>query len=86
MSDTLSTHNDTCACCGKPIMDIPHAGVRKCDACGKHVCSRCASKMKLHHVKHYTSVSVLCVCTECSKKMQEQGNLPINPYTYIGGY
>ena len=85
-SQTEEAFKNRCVVCGEPIPQATTVSLSTCEICGGIVCQSCRGKMSTHYTKYGVGKSFINVCPNCSSKLQDKGNKPINPYTFLGGY
>ena len=84
MNDTTeNAFKNRCVICGDLIPGATSGSLATCGICGRTACQMCSGKMHMHHMR---VEGTIMVCPECSSKLQDKGNKPINPYGYLGGF
>ena len=84
MSDpTDEAFKNRCVVCGERVPMASASSPGMCQICGGLVCPTCLGRLVLHHMKYDGTIRV---CPNCSSRLQDKGNKPINPFQFLGGY
>lgn len=84
MNDTTdNAFKNRCVVCGELLPGATSSSLITCGICGGTACPMCSGKMAMHHMRQKGTIRV---CPNCSHKLIDKGNKPLNPYSFLGGF